>query len=67
MGKNQISDANYQFASNKDFSISEGIFMEAGFGIGRILDIFRIDFAWRLNNYQDIRGKLFTNLIIEGF
>ena len=67
MGRNQISDANMQLASYKDFTITHGYFMEAGFGIGRILDVFRIDFAWRLNNFDDTRSKLYSNLIFEGF
>ncbi|MBK8981769.1 MAG: hypothetical protein IPM38_05455 [Ignavibacteria bacterium] len=53
-GRNHISEENYELAAFKGFKISEGIYMEAGFGISRILDIFRIDFAWRLNNpYKD--------------
>ncbi len=67
MGRSEISNANYQLASDKDFSVTHGIYVEAGFGIGRILDIFRLDFAWRLNNYDDINNKLFGNLIVEGF
>ncbi|MDQ3020448.1 MAG: DUF5686 and carboxypeptidase regulatory-like domain-containing protein [Bacteroidota bacterium] len=67
MGRNEISDANYDLAANKNFTISNGIYMEAGFGIGRILDIFRIDFAWRLNNFDNIGSKIFGNLIIESF
>ena len=66
MGRTQITDENYQFASNKDFTVPNQIFVEAGFGISRIFDIFRWDFAWRLNNYK--AGDNFsTNFIIEIF
>jgi hypothetical protein len=67
MGRNFISSENYNLAATKTFSITDGVYMEAGFGISRILDIFRLDFAWRLNNYNGIRGKLFGNLIVEFF
>ena len=33
--------------------------MEAGFGISRILDIIRVDFAWRLNNLYNNTNKIF--------
>ena len=67
MGRNFISSSNYELSATKTFSITNGVYMEAGFGISRILDIFRLDFAWRLNNYNGIRGKLFGNLIVEFF
>jgi len=67
MGRNFISSENYDLAATKTFSSTDGIYMEAGFGISRILDIFRMDFAWRLNNYNGIKGKLFGNLIVEFF
>ncbi len=67
MGRNFISSSNYNLAATKDFTISNGIYMEAGFGISRILDIFRLDFAWRLNNFDDTNTKIYGNLIIEGF
>lgn len=67
MGRNFISSENYDLAATKTFSVTDGVYMEAGFGISRILDIFRLDFAWRLNNYNGINGKLFGNLIVEFF
>lgn len=67
MGRNFISSENYDLAATKTFSTTDGVYMEAGFGISRILDIFRLDFAWRLNNYNGINGKLFGNLIVEFF
>lgn len=48
----EISEKNRELAVYKDFKQTDGIFAEAGFGIGRILDILRLDFAWRLNNFQ---------------
>lgn len=50
--KIDISDRNRELAIYKGFKQTDGIFVEAGFGIGRILDILRLDFAWRLNNFQ---------------
>lgn len=67
MGRNFISDANYELASYKDFSVTRGIYMEAGFGISRILDIFRIEFAWRLNNYGANGGGTYMNFITDTF
>lgn len=51
-GRIDISDANKQLAAYKSFSGTDGIFQEAGFGIGSILGVFRLDFAWRLNNFR---------------
>lgn len=66
-GKNEISDDNYKLAAFKDFRISNGIYMEAGFGVSRILDLFRVDFAWRLNNFEKDRGGVYLNLLIDTF
>ena len=66
-GRNQISDENYQLASYKNFTISNGLYMEAGFGISRILDVFRIDFAWRLNNYEAEGNGVYLNLLLDSF
>ncbi len=49
-GKNEISEANLQLSPCKSFSAIRDVFLEAGFGISGILDILRIDFAWRLSN-----------------
>ncbi|HAY33985.1 MAG TPA: DUF5686 family protein [Ignavibacteria bacterium] len=66
-GRNFISEENYELAAFKDFRISDGLYMEAGFGISRILDIFRVDFAWRLNNpYKDNR-RFVMNLSVGTF
>ena len=66
-GKSEISDANYRLvydsyesktrgAQNKNFLTTNNFYMEAGFGIGNIFDIIRLDFAWRLNNHIDGRN-----------
>ena len=52
-GKMNIRDENKQLALYKDFSGTNGFFQEAGFGIGGILGLFRVDFGWRLNNFKE--------------
>ena len=47
-----FSDLGLPEAAFKGFSETTGIFQEAGFGINGILDLFRVDFAWRLNNFR---------------
>lgn len=66
-GRNEISNSNYNLAAYKSFTISQGIYMEAGFGISRILDIIRVDFAWRLNNLYNNTNKIFINLSLDTF
>ncbi|MBK8382144.1 MAG: hypothetical protein IPL16_09675 [Ignavibacteria bacterium] len=61
-GRNEITQSNYDLASYKGFSISEGIYMETGFSVSRILDIFRVDLAWRLNNKGSDGNKVYLNL-----
>ncbi|MFC2093594.1 DUF5686 family protein [Bacteroidota bacterium] len=56
VGRVEIRESNRLLAAFKDFSVTEGYFHEAGFGIGGILDLFRLDFAWRLNNLVDGRN-----------
>ncbi len=67
MGRSFISDANYNLASYKSFTQTHGVYMEAGFGISRILDIFRIEFAWRLNNLGPNGGGTYVNFITDTF
>lgn len=67
MGRNEISDENYQLSPYKGFTISHGLYMEAGFGISRILDILRVDFAWRLNNLYQNSNKVFISLSLDTF
>ena len=66
-GRNEISNSNYELAAYKSFRISSGIYMEAGFGISRILDLLRIDFAWRLNNLYNNENKTFINISLDSF
>jgi len=56
-GKSEISNSNYLLAANNNFITTDNYFMEAGFGIGNIFDLVRLDFAWRLTNRME--GKNF--------
>ncbi|CAN5640524.1 hypothetical protein BH10BAC5_BH10BAC5_01540 [soil metagenome] len=51
-GRTEISDANFNFSANKNIFQTQGIYSELGFGFGGILDIFRVDVAMRLNNFD---------------
>lgn len=65
-GKMNIRDSNKELALYKGFSGTNGIFQEAGFGIGGILGLLRVDFGWRLNNLKD--GENFKVVLsLEGF
>lgn len=66
-GRNLITDQNFELASYKNFTISRGLYMETGFGISRLLDIFRVNFAWRLNNPEKDKGGVYMNLIVDSF
>ncbi|MEP7145452.1 MAG: DUF5686 family protein [bacterium] len=66
-GRNEISASNFELAAFKDFTITKGIYMEAGFGISRILDLFRVDFAWRLNNLRKGTDRFFLNFSVDTF
>ncbi|MBX7047150.1 MAG: DUF5686 and carboxypeptidase regulatory-like domain-containing protein [Ignavibacteria bacterium] len=57
-GKMEISDANYNLAAWKGFSGTDGTYLEIGGGVGRILDIFRVNLAMRLTNINDRRWQL---------
>jgi len=52
-GRSEIAGDIYDFASNNNYKSTTGYFIEAGFGIGRILELFRLNMAWRLNNYSE--------------
>ncbi len=58
-GQSDISSTNKSSLSNYPYetSTTNGIFMEAGFAIDRILEIGRINFGWRLNKFK--QGKNF--------
>ncbi len=64
-GKIEISDANYQLASWKNFNGTDGTYLEVGGGIGRIFDILRVNLAMRLNNINDSRWHV--GVVVEGF
>jgi len=57
---NLIGFAN--FAKNDGIRKINGTFIETGFGIGGILDLFRLDFGWRLTNR--VAGKNFRLVIV---
>lgn len=63
-GKSEISDKNYNLSSYKNFKETDKWYFETGFGIGNILNVFRLNFAWRLNNFKDgnnFKVLLFVN------
>ena len=51
-GKCEVSNDNLLLSPYK-FYTTNGIYTEAGFGIDRILEILKLNFAWRLNNFRD--------------
>jgi hypothetical protein len=58
-GKSDISNSNKMMLSNYPFnpSVTDGIYMEAGFSIDKIFELIRANFGWRLNNFR--QGKNF--------
>ncbi|MBS1492450.1 MAG: carboxypeptidase-like regulatory domain-containing protein [Bacteroidetes bacterium] len=56
--KMEISNNNYQLASWKNFLQTDGTYLEIGGGVARILDIFRVNLAMRLNNINDSRWHI---------
>lgn len=56
--KSGMSSANLTLASDKNFSVLDKVFCEAGFGIKGILELLRLDFAWRLTNR--VKGRNFN-------
>lgn len=56
--KSEISNSNLALAPYKNFSVLDKVFCEAGFGIKGILELIRVDFAWRLTNR--IKGRNFN-------
>jgi len=59
-GETDITAANMNFAASDVFSVTDKVFMEAGFGLSGILNLLRLDFAWRLNNFVSGRNFTFT-------
>ncbi len=60
-GKCNISSGNFYLSEFKDYKTTSGWYMEAGFGIGNILNVFRLNFSWRLNNFSE--GNNFNILL----
>lgn len=58
IAKSEISAGNFALASYKNFLTTDNFFAETGFGISNVLDLFRLDFAWRLTN--KIGGRNFN-------
>jgi hypothetical protein len=56
-GRSEISENSRQFFPLSVLYQTDKTYLEAGFGLGGIFDLLRIDFAWRLNNRKD--GKNF--------
>lgn len=52
-GKSGVSENNFNLSAYKDFGGTDNWYSEAGFGLGNILNVFRLNFAWRLNNFKD--------------
>lgn len=52
-GRLELSDDNYRLSPYKSLKSTEGFFTEAGFSLGRILELFKLSFGWRLNNYSE--------------
>jgi hypothetical protein len=65
-GKMEISDANYNLSAWKYFSGTEGTYIEIGGGFGKILDIFRLNLAMRLNNYTSEK-RWHVDFTLDGF
>lgn len=64
-GRSFISDENLTLAKNNLSLITDGIFAEAGFGIGNIIDLFRINFGWRLNNFNNGKNFKFSLSLVN--
>lgn len=51
-GRSYMNDKLQYLISDKNMKTTDGVFLESGFALGNILDAFRLDFCWRLNNYK---------------
>lgn len=64
-GKCSINNRNLRLSDAfSNFKSTEGWYLEAGFGLGNILNVFRLNFSWRLNNFSEgnnFRLFLFIN------
>lgn len=66
-GKTEITGSNYSLASVKNFGVTDGWLVEAGFGIGNIFNLLRVDFAWRLTNKSADKSDNFRVTISPSF
>lgn len=64
-GRSFISDENKNLSKFKHYRSTDGLYTEAGFAIDRILDIYKLNFIWRLNNFVEGKNFSFT-LSLEG-
>ncbi len=51
-GRSYLSDGTLPLISGTNMKTTDGVYLETGFALGNILDAFRLDFCWRLNNYK---------------
>lgn len=52
-GKSEISENNFGLSAYKNFHGTDKWYFETGFGLGNILNVFRLNFTWRLNNFNE--------------
>lgn len=52
VGRSLISDDAQKMLLNNFVKSTDGTFMEAGFALANVLDVVRLNFGWRLNNYK---------------
>lgn len=65
-GKTTMSDNAYALSPDKNLKTTDGIALETGFAITNILDVVKMHFSWRLNNFGD--GKfLFFFTFFDNF
>jgi hypothetical protein len=50
-GKTWITDSNRDFSPN-DIKVTDGTYVEVGFGLTRILELGTLRYGWRLNNFN---------------
>ena len=74
-GRSFSNNSSINLANGRPYEITNGIYAEAGFSISRILDILRVNFGWRLNNFKNGRNfdvtltadvfKLFPSFVVK--
>lgn len=53
VGRLELSDENSLISPYKEIKSTKGFFTEAGISFGRIFELFKLSFGWRLNNYKE--------------